>query len=48
MCRTLYGLGVFVLAATASHAAAADDDPLHFNRAQGVINAFQVICTLNL
>jgi hypothetical protein len=46
MCRTLYGLGVFVLAATASHAAAADDDPLHFNRAQGVINAFQVICTL--
>jgi hypothetical protein len=46
MCRTLYGLGVFVLAATASHAAAAEHDPLHFNRAQAVINAFQVICTL--
>ena len=46
MRRTLFGLGVFISAATASQAAAAQDNPLHLNRALGVINAFQVICTL--
>ena len=29
-------------------AAAAENDPAHFNRAQSVINAFQVMCTLEL
>jgi hypothetical protein len=46
MRRTLFGLGVFISAAMASQAAAAQDNPLHLNRALGVINAFQVICTL--
>jgi hypothetical protein len=46
MRRTLFGLGVFISAATASQAAAAQGNPLHLNRALGVINAFQVICTL--
>lgn len=46
MRRMLFGLGLFIFAAMASQDAAAEDDPLHLNRAQGVINAFQVICTL--
>jgi hypothetical protein len=44
MRRTLLGLGVVVFAA--AQAAAAGDDPLHFSRAQSVINTFQVMCTL--
>src|SRR5260370_28317416 len=45
MRRTLFGLGAFIFAATASQAVA-EENSLHLNRAQGVINAFQVICTL--
>ena len=48
MRRTLFGFGMFVLGGMASQAAAAEDNPLHFNRAQSVINAFQVMCTLEL
>jgi hypothetical protein len=46
MHRTLFGLAMFIFAAVASQAVAAENNPLHFNRAQSVINAFQVICTL--
>jgi len=46
MHRMLFGLGVFMFAATTSYAVAAENNPLHLSRAQGVINAFQVICTL--
>jgi hypothetical protein len=41
MRRALFGLSVFIFTATA----AAEDQP-SLDRAQGVINAFQVICTL--
>jgi hypothetical protein len=46
MRRILFGLGVFIFAGMASHAIAAENSPLHLNRAQSVINAFQVICSL--
>jgi hypothetical protein len=46
MRRTLFYVGTFVFAATRLQNAAAEDNPLHLNRAQSVINAFQVICTL--
>jgi hypothetical protein len=42
---TLFTLGAFIFTATASPAAA-EDNQLHLNRAESVINAFQVICTL--
>jgi hypothetical protein len=44
--RMLYSLGVCAFANVASQAIAAGNDPLHLNRAEEVINAFQVICTL--
>jgi hypothetical protein len=40
--------GVFIFAAATSRAIAAEDNPSHFSRAQSVINAFQVMCTLEL
>ena len=46
MHRMLYGLGAFICASLASPAIAAENNPLHLDRAQGVINAFQVICML--
>jgi hypothetical protein len=46
MRRMLFGFVAFMLAAMASQAAAAEDNPLHLTRTQSVINAFQVICTL--
>jgi hypothetical protein len=42
---TLFTLGAFIFTAMASPATA-EDNPLHLNRAESVINAFQVICTL--
>jgi hypothetical protein len=44
--RILFGFAALIFAAAGSHAAAAENTPLHLNRAQGIINAFQVICTL--
>jgi hypothetical protein len=46
MRRMLFGFAAFVFAAMASQAAAAEENPLHLTRTQSVINAFQVICTL--
>jgi hypothetical protein len=46
--QTLLVFGVFFFAAGTSRAIAAEDNPSHFNRAQSVINAFQVMCTLEL
>jgi hypothetical protein len=43
-----YGFGAFIFATMASQTIAAETDPAHFNRAQSVINAFQVICQLEL
>lgn len=37
-----------LFAAAASHAIAAENNSAHFNRAQSVINTFQVMCTLEL
>ncbi|MGZ3287759.1 MAG: hypothetical protein ACXU9C_07055 [Xanthobacteraceae bacterium] len=45
MRQILFG-SLFILAALASQAMAAENNALHLNRAQSVINAFQVICTL--
>jgi hypothetical protein len=46
MCRIFHGLAVWVFASVASQAIAAEDNPSHFNRAQSVINTFQVMCAL--
>jgi len=48
MQRKLFGLGVFVFASAISQTAIARDTRPHLNRAQSVINAFQVICQLEL
>jgi hypothetical protein len=41
----LFGFGLFIFAGATSQVAAAGN-PAHLNRDQSVINAFQVICTL--
>jgi hypothetical protein len=46
MRRAHFGLVAFISAAMASPSGAAERNSLHLNRAQEVINAFQVICTL--
>jgi hypothetical protein len=46
MRRTLFA--TFVFTSVASQAIATENDPSRFNRAQSVINAFQVMCTLEL
>jgi hypothetical protein len=46
MRRTLFGFAMFIFAGEASQAISAENNPPHFSRAQSVINAFQVICTL--
>jgi hypothetical protein len=46
MLRMTFYLGALVSVVTAFEAAVAEDNRLHLDRAQGVINAFQVICTL--
>jgi hypothetical protein len=47
MRRMLLGFGLLIVAGATSQIRA-EDNPLHLNRAQSVINAFQVICTLEL
>jgi hypothetical protein len=47
MRRMPFGFGLFMLAGIASQTLA-EDKPLHLNRAQSIINAFQVICQLEL
>jgi hypothetical protein len=46
MRRMLFGSALIFTAATSQ--VRAEDNPAHLNRAQSVINAFQVICTLKL
>jgi hypothetical protein len=46
MRRMLFGFVAFISVAMAAQACAAERNSLHLNRAQEVINAFQVICTL--
>jgi hypothetical protein len=46
MRRMLYGLGLFVFLSAPSQSIALENNPVHLNRAQSVINAFQVMCTL--
>lgn len=48
MRQMLFGFGLFIFAAAASQAIAAENNALHLNRAQSVINTFQVICTLEI
>lgn len=48
MRRKLFGLGVLIFAGAISQTAIARDTRPHLNRAQSVINAFQVICQLEL
>jgi hypothetical protein len=48
MRRTLFGFGMFILAGMASQAIAAENDLPNFNRAQSIINTFQLMCTLEL
>jgi hypothetical protein len=48
MRRKLLSLGLFLCAWLTSPALAEDSKSLHLNRAQSVINAFQVICQLEL
>ena len=45
MRRMLFGFSAFIFVSAVSHAVAPENSALHFNRAQSVINAFQVICS---
>jgi hypothetical protein len=48
MHRTLLSLRLFICMGLTSPALADDSNPPHLNRAQSVINAFQVICQIEL
>jgi hypothetical protein len=46
--RMLFGFAMSIFAGTGSQVIAAENNPSHLDRAQSVINAFQVICTLEV